>query len=134
MQIQLGDIDLIQRSKDYGERQQNLRTVLSLSTKDKRRIIELQIPGSQGNKLQEMGPEPLEINLEGEMYGSDASDAIQSLQKLFESGKLQKFSSNLSAFRDISKVSILGLDVTRTLGTEMHFSYSIQLKQSEEEL
>jgi uncharacterized protein DUF6046 len=130
VQIKLGDLDLVQRSTDDGERQQKLRTILAISIKDKRKIVEQQIPGSSGNRLQDLGYEPVEISLEGEIFGEDASKTIEEIYDIFSKGQALDFHSNITAIADVSKVSITNLQVNKSPGTEMHYSYTMSLKDS----
>ncbi len=124
------DIDLAQRSTDDGERHQKLRSILSISIKDKRNIVEQKIPGSSGNRLQDHGPDPVQISLEGEIFGEDASKTIEDIYKIYEAGKPISFQSDLAAIADVSKVSIENLQVNKTPGTEMHYGYTMELKES----
>lgn len=130
MQIKLGKVDLVQHSTDDGERHQKLRTILSISIKDKRKIVEQKIPGSTGNRLQDEGPEPVQISIEGEIFGEDASKTVEDIYDIYEAGKSLDFHSNLAAIADVNKVSIENLQVNKSLGTEMHYSYTMELKES----
>lgn len=130
MQIKLGSVDLVQRSTDDGERQQKLRTILAISIKDKRKIVEQQVPGSAGNRLQDQGAELVQISLEGEIFGEEASKTIEDIYDIYEAGAPLSFHSDLAAIADVNKVSIENLQVNKSPGTEMHYSYTMELKES----
>ena len=129
MKLKLGKVDLVQVSTDDGERHQKLRTILSISIKDKRKIVEQQIPGSAGNRLQDQGTEPVQISLEGEIFGEDASKTIEDIYDLYEAGLALSFESNLAAIADVNKVSIENFQVNKSPGTEMHYGYTMELKE-----
>lgn len=124
------DIDLAQGSTDDGERHQKLKTILSITIKDKRNLVEQKIPGSSGNRLQDHGADPVQISLEGEIYGEDASKTIEDIYKIYEAGKPLAFHSDLAAIAEVSKVSMENLQVNKALGTEMHYGYTMELKES----
>ena len=131
MLIKLGDIDLALGSKDDGERHEELRSILSISIKDKRNLVEQKIPGSLGNRLQDNGPEPAQISLEGEIYGENASKTIDNMYRVFEAGMPLSFHSDLAAIADISKVTIENLQVNKSGGTDFHYGYTLELKEKE---
>ena len=128
MRIKLGEVELAQGSKDDGVRHQKLRTILSISIKDKRNLVEQKIPGSSGNRLQDNGPEPVEISLEGEIYGEEASDTIKEIYKIYEAGEALPFHSDLTAIADVSKVMIENLQVNKSIESASHYGYTITLK------
>jgi hypothetical protein len=130
MQIKLGGIDLTQGSTDDGERHQKLKTILAISIKDKRKLVEQKIPGSAGNRLQDEGTEPVQISLEGEIFGEDASKTVEEIYDIYEAGLPLEFHSNLGAIAEVSKVSMENLQVNKSPGTEMHYSYTMELKES----
>jgi hypothetical protein len=129
VRIKLGNVELVQGSTDDGERHQKLKTIVSISIKDKRNIVEQKIPGSSGNRLQDHGTEPVQISLEGEIFGEDASKTIKEIYDIYEAGAALEFHSDLAAIADVSKVSIETLQVNKSPGTEMHYGYTIELKE-----
>lgn len=124
------DIDLTQGSKDDGERRQELRTILSISLQDKRNIIEQRVPGSSGNVLQDLGPSPVIISLEGEIYGSEASSTVEDIYKIYDAGKPIEFHSDLAAIAEVNKAFITKLQINKSQDSEMYYSYSMELRES----
>lgn len=130
MIVRLKDIDLALRATDKGERyEEDLRTILSISTKDKRIIIEHTILGSSGNLLQDTGTLPVQISLEGEMHGQDASKAIRDLHGIYEAGDPVPFHSDLAAIAEVGNVKIENLQVNKVEGSGAHYGYRIDLKE-----
>jgi hypothetical protein len=129
MLIKLGSIDLSLGSTDDGERHEELRSILSISIRDKRNLVEHRIPGSSGNRLQDIGSEPAQISLEGEIYGEKSSKTIENMYSVYEAGAPLSFHSDLTAIADINKVIIENLQVTKSMGTGYHYGYKIDLKE-----
>lgn len=129
MLIKLGKIDLALGSKDDGKLQEKLRSILSISIKDKRNLVEQRIPGLSGNRLQDNGREPAQISIEGEIYGEDASETIKEIYSVYEAGEPLPFHSDLTAIADISKVTIENVEVNKSMGTGFHYGYRIDLKE-----
>jgi uncharacterized protein DUF6046 len=130
MHVKLGNVDLAVGSTDDGERHEELlKTILSISIKDKRNLVEQQIPGSSGNHLQDTGPEPVQISLEGEINGEKASEAIQDIYKIFEAGKTLSFHSDLAAIANVTKVNIESFQVDKAPGSAFHYGYKMELKE-----
>ena len=128
--VKLKDIDLAVGSTDKGERfEEDLRTILSISTKDKRIIIEHPILGSSGNLLQDNGTVPVQISLEGEIHGQEASKTIRDLSRIYEAGDPVPFHSDLGAIAEVSKVKIENLQVNKAVGSAYHYGYRIDLKE-----
>jgi hypothetical protein len=129
MLIKLGTIDLALGSKDDGKLQEKLRSILSISIKDKRNLVEHRIPGLSGNRLQDSGREPAQISIEGEIYGEDASETIKEIYSVYEAGESLPFHSDLTAIADINKVTIENVQVNKSMGTGFHYGYRIDLKE-----
>jgi hypothetical protein len=132
--VKLDKIDLVLGSTDNGERsEKDLRTILSISIKDKRTLVEQQIPGSSGNRLQDNGTEPVQISLEGELNGEDSSKAVKEIYKLYEAGLPVSFYSSLAAIAEVAKVDIENLQIEKAQGSAFHYGYRIDLKEHREQ-
>lgn len=130
MLVKLANIDLALGSTDDGERsEKDLRTVVAIATKDKRNLIEQQIPGSSGNHLQDSGTEPVQISLEGELNGANSANTMKEIYAIYDAGKHVSFYSNLAAIADVTEVVIENLQVDKALGTAFHYTYKIDLKE-----
>jgi hypothetical protein len=130
MPVRLNDIDLALASTNNGQPyEEDLRTILSISTKDRRIIIEHTILGSSGNILQDMGTEPVQITLEGEMHGSEASKTIRRLHEIYEKGEPVKLNSDLASISEVSRVKIENFQVNNPVGLKYHYVYTLDLKE-----
>ena len=104
LSIKIGGIDLVKRVQDGVL--QEVRTVTTMKTLDHRNIVELDIPGSSGNVLQDMGCDSSKIIFTGEMTGKDSRDALEKLKNQYDNNKPMEFSSSISTLADIDKVLI----------------------------
>jgi len=131
MLIKLGSIDLAlgAPSRDDVKFQERIRSILSISIKDKRNLVEHKIPGSSGNRFHDNGREPAQISIEGEIYGKDASDTIKEIYSVYEAGDPLPFHSDLTAIADINKVTIENLQVNKSIGNAFHYGYTMDLKE-----
>jgi hypothetical protein len=126
--LKLGDIDLIKREDKNGVVKE-IRTIKSLSVFGKRAIVELAIPGSEGNVFQDMGRNPTIITLDGELLGPNAVGILQELKKKFETKKPVPFSSDVALVSDIKSVIFENFTVHFTGGVNLGVQYSMILKE-----
>jgi hypothetical protein len=133
MEVKLDDIDLVKRSQDSATSPLNeVRTVVDVHVEGKRSIVELAIPGSDGNVLQDMGREPLTILLKGEVWGPKAKDTIQSLKTKSDSGQSVPFTSDLLAAASVSDVIVEEFEVDQVAGNPTRFRYLLLLREYKE--
>jgi hypothetical protein len=128
MHLKLGDIDLIKREDKSGAVIE-IRSVQSLSLYGRRSIVELSIPGSDGNVFQDMGRNPSVITFEGELIGSKAESTAQSLKEKFELRIPVPFASDIALVRDITSVIIEKFTVHFIGGENLGIRYSLFLKE-----
>lgn len=126
--LKFDDVDLIKRV-DKDNSVEEIRSVHNVSILGKRRIVELQIPGSKSNVFQDMGRIPLRISFDGELVGPGAKKTLQSIQSKFESGKPVKFSSNLTTLQNVTEVVIEAFNVNFMDGVPEGNRYSIAMKE-----
>lgn len=124
----LGGIDLIKRVQ-LGERVEEIRSVHNVSISGRRRIVELQIPGSKGNVFQDMGRIPLRISFDGELAGPTAGRALVDIASKFELSKPVSFSSSLAVLNDITEVVIDSFNVSFMDGVPDGSRYSVVLRE-----
>jgi len=128
MYMKLDDIELIKRVDKDGAVQE-IRSISNLSISGKRRIVELQIPGSTGNVFQDMGRNPLKISFDGELVGPGVMNTLQDLKAKFELRKPVGFSSDITTISDITEVVIEDFAVSFTGGATSGTRYSMVLKE-----
>jgi hypothetical protein len=126
--IKLDDLDLIKKVEESSALL-DLRTVYDMNIVDKRSFVELEIIGSEGNVLQDMGCEPVRISLFGEMMGADSRSHIETLVNKFNTNKPIEFSSDISNIAEISKVIMEQFCVQEVAGSPNRYKYYIILRE-----
>lgn len=114
-------MDLIKRLQDGIL--EEVRTVKTMRTEDRRNIIELDIPGSSGNILQDMGSDSSRIIFTGEMTGKDSRNALEKLKNQYDNNKPTEFTSDISNLSDIDKVLIEELYIEQNAAKPNSFRY-----------
>ena len=94
---------------------------------DRRSIVELDIPGSEGGMLQDMGAAPVVIYIVGEFVGKNAPTAISSLKSKFESSGTVNISSDISSMEDLRKVRIDQFSIEQIAGSVNRYRYHMIL-------
>jgi Carboxypeptidase regulatory-like domain len=133
VELKLDDIALIYRAQAQPtDPITELREVRDIRTMDHRNVVELRIPGADGNVLQEMGREPVGILFTGQVWGPHAKTTIQALLDKYESQKPSPFSSDITALADVNNVVIEDLVLETTAGKADYYVYHIALKEYKE--
>jgi len=128
MQMKLSDIELIKRVDKDGAVEE-IRSVYNLSISGKRRIVELQIPGSTGNVFQDMGRIPVRISFDGELIGHGSTNTLQDLRSKFELREPVPFSSDIATLNDVTEVVIENFTVHFVGGVAFGSRYSMVLRE-----
>jgi hypothetical protein len=126
--VKLDDLDLIKKVEDSSALL-DLRTVYNMAIADKRNLVELEVIGSEGNVLQDMGCEPVRISLFGEMMGTESRSYIERLVNKFNTHKPIEFSSDISNIPEISKVIMEQFCVQEVAGSPSRYKYYIILRE-----
>jgi len=133
MEVKLDDIDLVKRVQASATSPlSEVRTVQDVHVEGKRSIVELKIPGSDGNVLQDMGREPLTILLKGEVWGPDAKTTVRSLKAKSDTGGSVPFTSDLLAATSVSDVIIEEFEVDQIAGNPTRYRYLMLLREFKE--
>ena len=127
LSISLGGVELIKRVQDGVL--QEIRAVSNMKILDHRDIVEIDIPDSMGNVLQNMGCDSSEIILTGEMTGKDSRTALEKLRSKYENNKPMEFTSSISVIADISEVLIEELYVEENAAKPNSFRYTAVLRE-----
>lgn len=130
MNIELDGIALIWRNQPGTP--VDIRTVASITTTDKRAIVEHEIPGMQGNVFQDMGRDPVKISFEGSLHGKSAKNNLECIRSKFKQGVPLPFNSDVSGAADVTKVVIEEFRVDETAGIPEMYKYSIILREYKE--
>jgi hypothetical protein len=128
MHLILDNIELIKREDKNGGVNE-IRSIQNLSIYGSRNIVELPIPGSEGNILQDMGRKPSVIVFDGDLIGPQAATTAQSLKEKFETKNAVPFSSDIALVSDITSVVIEKFFVHFYGGENLGIGYSMLLKE-----
>ena len=126
--IKLDDLDLIKKVEESSALL-DLRTVYNMNLADKRSLVELEVIGSEGNVLQDMGCEPVRFSLFGEMMGPESRSHIERLVNKFNTNKPIEFSSDISNIPEISKVIMEQFCLQEVAGSPSRYKYYIVLRE-----
>ena len=131
MSIKLDDLELSKRIGDSGYEAplKELRNVYCINIVDKRSVVELEVPGSDGNVMQDMGCEPVQISLFGEMMGKEVKKGLEMLKQKFETNKPFQFSSDISSVAEVSQVLMEELYLEQVAGSINRYKYRIALRE-----
>lgn len=133
MEVKLDDIDLVKRVQSSATSPlSEVRTVYDVHVDGKRSIVELRVPGSSGNVLQDMGREPITILVKGEVWGPDAKKTIQSLKAKSDGGDSVPFTSDLLAAASVSDVMVDEFVVDQLAGNPTKYRYLMLLREFKE--
>ena len=125
--MSIGGVELIKRTQ-IGIVEE-IRTVSAMRIVDHRSVIELDIPGSSGNVLQDMGSDSAEIIFTGEMTGKNSRDAIAKLREKYDKNKPTEFSSTIATLADISQVLIEELYIEQNAAHPNKYRYRMTLHE-----
>lgn len=128
MRITLGDIDLIRHTEEDGVSRE-IRNVVKLSISGDRSIVELKIPGSESNVFQDLGRDPLKIDLEGRLVGPDSYQTLDQLRELFGKSEPLSFSSDISPLTEVTQVIIQKFSTTMKNDEPSGSEYSMTLRE-----
>lgn len=131
----LDDFQLVAAEKAANEPLKETRSVYWIKITDMRNIIELNIPGSLGNVLQDMGREPVAISLAGEFVGPDAKASLESLMSKYisDNNKPMQFSSDMTtAIPEITKVMLDQFHFEEIAGHANSYRYYMKLVEYRE--
>jgi hypothetical protein len=127
LSVSIGGVELIKRTQ-IGIVEE-IRSVNAMRIVDHRNVTELDVPGSNGNVLQDMGAESAEIFFSGEMTGKNSRDAIAKLREKYDKNKPTEFSSTIATLADISQVLIEELYIEQNAAHPNKFRYRLTLHE-----
>jgi hypothetical protein len=128
MYIRLDDIELMKRVDENGAVRE-IRSIRSVSLLGSRRIVELKIPGLQGNVLQDLGRDPLLIHVEGFLTGANAKNVFQEIDSKFKLGKPIPFLTDIPSISDVSEVVVESFKAQLIGGEPLSYWYTLILRE-----
>ncbi len=132
MNAKIDDLDLILLKHEDDEPSnpvQDLRTIASVWTSNRRAIIEHKVPGREASVLHDLGRGSLRFALSGDFIGPDAKATSENLWGKFTHGQILPFSSDMVALSDVTKVVIEQLEFTGHAGDNNRYRYYIVLRE-----
>jgi hypothetical protein len=133
LSIKLDDLELVKRvAEEANSRVNEIRTLQAIHVKDKRDSVELEIPGSIGNLIQDMGTEPVVISVFGEMIGEYAWQTLEKIKAKYDTNEPFDFTSDLVEILEINKVILKQFYFEQIAGSADRFRYHMVLKEYNE--
>jgi len=132
MNAKIDDLDLVLLKHEDDEPSnpvQDLRTIASVWTTNRRAIIEHKVPGREASVLHDLGRGSLRFALSGDFMGPDAKTTSENLWGKFTHGQILPFSSDMVALADVTKVVIEQLEFTGQAGDNNRYRYYIVLRE-----
>lgn len=111
---------------------EDLRTIFSVWTGDRRAIIEHKVPGKEGSVFQDLGRHSLRFALAGEFAGAKSKTVAEALWQKFEQGKTLPFTSDVATLARVKKVVIEQLEFEDLAGRMAQFKYRIIMREHKE--
>lgn len=133
VELKLDTIELVYRAQAQPtDPITELREVHDIHTVGHRNVVEVRIPGADGNVLQDMGREPVRILFTGQIWGPDAKTTVQKLLDKYNARKSLPFSSDITTLADVSDVVIENLVFEAAAGKANYYTYQIALVEYKE--
>lgn len=132
MIVKIDDLDLalLKHTDDEPSNPiQELRSIRSIWTSNRRHIVEHKVPGREASALQDLGRSSVRFSMAGELVGSDAKTAAEKLWAKFQHGQIVPFTSDIVSLSGIAKVVIEQLEYTDYPGDNNRFNYLIVLRE-----
>lgn len=129
MSVRLDDLDLSKKNGSASSGLLELRTVSNIGILDKRCVVEIEIPGKNGNILQDMGREPAKIVIIGEIMGKDSKSVLEALNKKADENKPCRLVSDKLKGISIERVFIEEFLYEEKAGTINRYAYKLVLKE-----
>jgi hypothetical protein len=133
MSVKLDDIDLTKAVKEETDSSSlEIRTIYGIGITDKRNLVEIEIPGSAGNILQDMGCEPVKISFFGEIMGQNSIQTLKKLFSKYDAGTSFEFHSDITAIAEVNKVILEEFQIEEAAGSISNYKYRMLLREYKE--
>lgn len=101
-----------------------------IGAEQKRRLVEVPVPGLEGSLSQDLGSHSVRIVMEGSLSGDDARDGfLETVREMFDAGEPVDFVADIVTATEVFQVLVEGLDVQEVAGTASPFQYRLLLRQ-----
>jgi hypothetical protein len=105
--------------------------ISSIRTGERRRLVELPVPGRQGSLFQDLDGEPTAVVLTGSLYGDEARDKfLQQVREKFKAGEPVTFIADILNSTDVKYVIVEALRFRQMATLPDVTEYVIALRES----
>lgn len=96
----------------------------------KRRLVDIPVPGLEGGLSQDLGSHSIRIVIEGSLSGDEARDGfLDSLREMFDEGEPVDFVADIVTATEVFQVHIEAIEVKEVAGSTSPFLYRLLLRQ-----
>jgi hypothetical protein len=107
-----------------------LRTIQSITTLERRSLVEHRVPGMAGSAFQDLGRFSTRVKLNGILFGENARTDLETLRTKFHAGEALPFAADITTATEIVDVLIEDLRVVEVAGRPNTFAYAVVLRES----
>jgi hypothetical protein len=105
--------------------------ISSIRTGERRRLVELPVPGRQGSLFQDLDGEPTTVVLTGSLFGDEArDDFLQEVREKFKAGEPVTFVADILNSTDVQYVVVEALRFRQVATQPDETEYVIALRES----
>jgi len=118
MAVQIGKVKLI--------------GVQDLHTEETRNLVEQRVPDQQGSLFQDLGRDPVNIVIEGVMFGAAVLEDLERLRVAQAKAEPQSFAADVAVGTDLTEVVIEDVKVRQVAGYPNRFRFTLRLREHTE--
>lgn len=109
----------------------NIPGIQSIQSLEKRRFVELEIPGKAGNLYQDMHIDPVSVAIVGSVYGNETGEEFLTvLREKFHAGEPVTFVADIVQATDVQYVVIDSLQISENAAYPEQRDYAMVIKES----
>ena len=106
-----------------------LNGVQAVRTAEARTLVEQRAPDQQGSVFQDMGREPISVDVDGFLFGPDVLGALETLRRAHAKAEPQSFAADVLVGTDLTDVVIETFRVRQVAGTADRYRFVMRLKE-----
>lgn len=107
----------------------DLQRVHQVQTLEQNHFVYHQIPGFQGNLVQNLGRDSVRLQIQGIFYGIRAKESLETLRKVYKEQKPVDFMADVVGEAYFSQVTIERFEVVQSSLEPDQFSYSLAIAE-----
>jgi hypothetical protein len=133
MSVKLDDLVLNARIADDDQSTiSEVRGIKRVGVLSERRLVEHRIAGAYGSIITDTGRRAIKILVEGEFVGENSMQGIAELRSKYRAGKPVEFTSEITAFAQVTKVLVEELQIFSLAGLQNNYKYRMLLREYKE--